>query len=292
MESTLDTWLNTFNLTGFIVGVLFGAALFLGGLADPDKIVGALRLKDLHALRTIVLFVLVGMLGTWILQLAGYAHGTPKPATMVTVVLGGGLLGVGFGMTGYCPGTGLACAAAGRFDALITVLGMFAGAAVFIWAYPDIIQPLEKLAAYDFGKITILEYFEVEGDNRVKYGLVPTVFVVGVVLLLLTRPRKQRPAAAYVPAPVESVLERPAEPQPRRVEIEPTSVSAQAAPETVSTPEPAPEESDLESSWLDEGEPEDEGREEEDEGPLRLELEPEEEEEPDSETPPDRDEKD
>lgn len=288
MESTLDTWLNTFNLTGFIVGVLFGAALFLGGLADPDKIVGTLRLKDLHALRTIILFVLVGMLGTWILQLANYAHGTPKAATMVTVVLGGGLLGVGFGMTGYCPGTGLACAAAGRFDALITVLGMFAGAAAFIWAYPDIIQPLEKLAAYDFGKITILEYFEVQDDSRVKFGLVPVVFVVGMVLLFLIRPRKQRPAAAYAPVPVESALERPAEPQPRQVEIEP-AVSGQAAPETVSTPEPASEESDLESSWL--GEPEHEGREDEDEGPLRLELEPEEE-EPESESPPDRDEKD
>jgi len=291
MESTLDTWLNTFNLTGFIVGVLFGAALFLGGLADPDKIVGTLRLKDLHALRTIILFVLVGMLGTWILQLAGYAHGTPKAATMVTVVLGGGLLGVGFGMTGYCPGTGLACAAAGRFDALITVLGMFAGAAAFIWAYPDIIQPLEKLAAYDFGKITILEYFEVQDDSRVKFGLVPVVFVVGMVLLFLIRPRKHRPAAAYAPAPVESVLERPAEPQPRQVEIEP-AVSGRAAPETVSTPEPASEESDLESSWLDEEESDDKGREEEDEGPLRLDLEPEDEEEPDSEAPPERDEKD
>ena len=90
---------------------------------------------------------------------------------------------------------------------------------------------------------------------------------------------------------LESVLERPAEPQPRQVEIEP-AVSGRAAPETVSTPEPASEESDLESSWLDEEESDDKGREEEDEGPLRLDLEPEDEEEPDSEAPPERDEKD
>jgi len=235
MDSTWQSLpvLNTFNMAGFVVGVLFGAALFLGGLADPDKIVGTLRLKDLHALRTIVVFVLVGMLGTWILQLTGYAHGTPKPATLVTVVLGGALLGVGFGMTGYCPGTGLACAVAGRFDALVTVLGMFAGAALFIWAYPEIIRPVEKLEAYDFGKVTILEYFGVQDDSRFRYGLVPAIFVIGAVLLYLTRPRKQRPAAAYAPA--REQIGRMRTP-PRHIEIEPrpTAVTSTAVePEAV-----------------------------------------------------------
>ena len=286
MESTLQSLsvLDTFDVAGFVVGALFGAALFLGGLADPDKIVGTLRLKDLHALRTIVLFVLVGMLGTWILQFTDYAHGTPKPATMVTVVLGGGLLGMGFGMTGYCPGTGLACAASGRLDALITVLGMFAGAAAFIWAYPDIIQPLEKLQAYDFGKITILEHFGVQDDTRLRYGLVPVVFVVGVVLLVLTRPRKQRPAAAYVPGRVEPVRERPMRSQ--QIEIEPTSPESRAAAET-SGPETAPTEASSETpesrpSWLREDQ-------DEDQGPLPLDLEPEDEPESDAQSEPDED---
>ena len=114
------------NLISLIIGALFGTALILAGLADPDKIIGTLRLKDFHALRTIAVFVLVGMLGTWILQLAGLAHLSIKPAAIAAVLIGGGLLGVGFGLTGYCPGTGLACVMAGRIDALITVLGMFA----------------------------------------------------------------------------------------------------------------------------------------------------------------------
>ena len=165
---------------GFIVGVLFGAGLFLGGLADPDKIIGTLRLKDFHALRTIVVFILVSMLGTWILELAGAAHFSVKPAAMVAVAIGGALLGIGFGLTGYCPGTGLACAASGRLDALVTVAGMFIGALVFILIYPSIVQPIDAIA--NFKKITLPE---ISGVAR-GFWVVPMV-VGGIAALVLTR---------------------------------------------------------------------------------------------------------
>ncbi len=171
-------------LLGLILGILFGAALYLGGLAEPDKIIGTLRLKDFHAMRTIAVFVLVGMLGTYLLQLAGYAHLSVKPATMITVSIGGALLGVGFGITGYCPGTGLACAAAGRLDALVTTLGMFAGAFVYILIYPSVIVPLEQ--TYNYGKATLPEIT----------GSWPAVWVLPIVLgggllLFATAPRKK-----------------------------------------------------------------------------------------------------
>lgn len=141
--------------TGLMIGAFFGAALFLGGLADPDKIIGTLRLKDLHAMRTIILFVVVGMIGVWALDLFGLANFSVKPTALISVLIGGALLGVGFGLTGYCPGTGLACAASGRTDAMITVLGMFVGAMVFIFIYPFVVEPIDVLANY--GKIMLPE---------------------------------------------------------------------------------------------------------------------------------------
>ena len=168
------------NVTGFLIGLLFGACLLLGGLADPDKIIGTLRLKDFHAMRTIAVFVLVGMLGTWILELTGAAHFSVKPAAMVAVAIGGALLGVGFGLTGYCPGTGLACAASGRLDALVTVAGMFLGALVFIVIYPGIVQPIDAIA--NFKKVTLPE---ITGIAR-GFWVVPIV-VGGVMALVLTR---------------------------------------------------------------------------------------------------------
>ena len=173
------------NITGFVIGLLFGAGLILAGLADPDKIIGTLRLKDFHALRTIAVFVLVGMLGTWILDLAGAAHLSVKPAAIAAVLIGGGLLGVGFGLTGYCPGTGLACVMAGRIDALITVLGMFAGALVFILIYPSIVMPIDAVANY--GKATIPQ---MTGIPAVAWVLV--LVVAGALALILSARRKTR----------------------------------------------------------------------------------------------------
>jgi uncharacterized membrane protein YedE/YeeE len=167
------------NILGFFIGGLFGAALFLSGLAEPDKIVGTLRLKDFHAMRTIAVFVLTGMLGTWFLEMGGVARFDVKPASMLTVAVGGALLGIGFGLTGYCPGTGLACAASGRLDALVTVIGMFFGALVFILIYPAIIKPLDEIANY--GKVMLPD---VTGISRGIWVL--AVVIVGTLVLFFT----------------------------------------------------------------------------------------------------------
>jgi uncharacterized membrane protein YedE/YeeE len=170
------------QISGLAIGIIFGAALVLAALADPDKIIGTLRLKDLHAMRTIIVFVLVGMFGTWILQSFGLAHLSIKPATILAVLLGGALLGIGFGMTGYCPGTGLACAASGRLDALVTVIGMFFGALVYILIHPAVAQPLEKIA--DYGKTTLPE---ITKTNAALWVL--PICLVGSLTLYMIRPK-------------------------------------------------------------------------------------------------------
>ena len=101
----------------------------------------------------------------------------------MAVLLGGALLGVGFGLTGYCPGTGLACTVTGRIDALITVLGMVLGALVFIWIYPSIVQPIDAIANH--GKAVLPDIT----------GIPRTVWVIvlvggGGLALVLTRPKK------------------------------------------------------------------------------------------------------
>lgn len=173
-------------LLGLGIGGMFGAALYLAGLAEPDKIIGTLRLKDFHAMRTIAVFVLVSMAGTWIMQLNGLGHLSIKPATLLTVLVGGALLGVGFGMTGYCPGTGLACAVAGRFDALVTAVGMLAGAIVFLLVYPHVVPAMEGVA--DYGKATLPE---ITGTDAI-WWVVPIV-AGGTLILWISSFAKKPP---------------------------------------------------------------------------------------------------
>ena len=166
------------------VGGVFGMALILAELADPDRIIGTLRLKDFHAMRTIAMFVLTSMVGVWVLSEAGMANLSIKPAVMIPVAIGGALLGLGFGMTGFCPGTGLACAASGRGDAWVSVLGMFLGALAFILLWPVIVPELSAL--YNYGKTTLPEF-----TDTPSWWWVGGSVGLGGLILFLTRPRRQ-----------------------------------------------------------------------------------------------------
>lgn len=175
----------TTQIAGLLIGSLFGASLILSGFADPDKIIGTLRLKDFHVMKTIIVFILVSMLGTWILGFADLANFSVKPAALLAVLAGGAILGVGFGLTGYCPGTGLACAASGRLDALVSVVGMLAGALVFILIYPALIGPLDALLNY--GKVTLPEITKV--PTGLWIGLLTVIFTMVLIALGLRNPK-------------------------------------------------------------------------------------------------------
>jgi len=165
---------------GIIIGAIFGASLVLTGLTDPDRIIGSLRLKDFHALRTVIVSVLVAMLGVWLLGLGGADHPDIKPAAILTVLIGGALVGIGLGLTGFSPTTGLACAASGRIDALVAVIGMFFGAHVYILTYPAIVPRLEKVLNY--GQVTLPQ---LTGTSQIIW--IAPVFAAGLVALVLTR---------------------------------------------------------------------------------------------------------
>lgn len=172
-------------IVGLIMGVIFGASLVLTGLTNPDKIIGALRLKDFYAIRTIAVFLLVGMFGTWILDLFGAANFSIKPMVILPVLIGGAFLGIGLGLTGFSPATGLASAASGRIDALITVIGMIFGAHVYILIYPSIVVPLERIL--NFGSLTLPQ---ITGASAASW-VVP-IFAAGSLVLFITRSREPR----------------------------------------------------------------------------------------------------
>ncbi len=168
-------------IVGLIMGAMFGASLVMAGLTDPDKIIGSLRLKDRDAIRTIIVFLLVGLLGTWLLQLRGGANLDIKPAAIVTVLIGGAIFGIGFGLAGFSPGTALASAASGRIDALSTIMGMLCGAHVYVLLYSRVAVPLEKIANY--GKVTLPE---ITGSSPGSW-VIP-ILATGAFSLLLIRP--------------------------------------------------------------------------------------------------------
>ncbi len=139
-----------------LVGGAFGFMLDRVGASDPGEIIGMLRLTHLRLMKTILLAIGVGAVLTFAGLLAGFVdpvHLSVKTAHL-GVVLGGLLLGAGFGMAGYCPGTGLAAAATGRIDACFFVVGGLVGAAGYmlthtLWAGAGVLAPIAG------GKVTL-----------------------------------------------------------------------------------------------------------------------------------------
>ena len=75
-------------------------------------------------------------------------------ASYFGVVLGGIILGVGWAISGYCPGTGIAAAASGRVDAMIFILGGLLGALVYMLVFDQLMDSTAMNSLFG-GKVTL-----------------------------------------------------------------------------------------------------------------------------------------
>ena len=104
------------------------------------------------------LTIAVGMIVVYTLSLvlpATQMHFDIKPAYVVGVLLGGLVFGVGFALSGYCPGTCVVGIGEGRKDAIVAILGGVVGALAFTLVYTTLIEPIVGIA--NLGKITLAD---------------------------------------------------------------------------------------------------------------------------------------
>ena len=134
---------NTRNALGLATGVLFGALLQRGGLADSRTIVGQLTGRDPRVAKTMATAVAVGALGHRWLQRRGLTTDEPKPLNPAGLVGGALLFGTGMALSGYCPGTAAAAAGSGRREGVWAMAGMLAAATAFVATYPRLKKSLE-----------------------------------------------------------------------------------------------------------------------------------------------------
>ena len=119
----------------FLGGLVFGIGLAHSQMARPEIVLAFLQLQDLG-----LVFVMGGasvVVGVtfWGLTLSGRT--APLTGTQFgrrlksldrNAVLGGGIFGIGWGLSGICPGAAYASIGIGNYIMLYGVLGMFIGA--------------------------------------------------------------------------------------------------------------------------------------------------------------------
>jgi uncharacterized membrane protein YedE/YeeE len=126
-------------ILAIVFGILFGFVLHRVGASNPQRIIDMLRLKDFHLMKAILLGIAVasGLL------FVGMAIGVIEPSHLSVktsywgVIIGGLILGLGWAIAAYCPGTGVAALGDGRKDAIFFVLGGLLGALIYMFVYAD-----------------------------------------------------------------------------------------------------------------------------------------------------------
>jgi hypothetical protein len=162
-------------LLAFAIGIGFGFFLERAGFGSARKLVSQFYLDDLAVFKVMFTAIVTAMLGVTYLAWIGWLDlGLVYlvPTYWIAQVVGGLLLGVGFVVGGYCPGTSVASVATGRVDGLVYALGILGGSLVFAEAFPML------KGLYEAGELGTRTLPEALG---VPYGVV----VFAVVLMAL-----------------------------------------------------------------------------------------------------------
>lgn len=167
-------------LLAVFLGGLFGVALQKVGATNPQNIINMLRLTDLHLMKAILLAIGASSLALFVGMALGWIDGghLSIKSSYVGVIVGGAILGAGWAIAGYCPGTGLAAMAEGRIDGFWFVVGGLVGALVFAVVYAAIAD--SGLFAALGGAVTLAR---TEGNPALVSG-VPGVVVAGVIAVV------------------------------------------------------------------------------------------------------------
>jgi len=132
-------WLNM--LTAFLIGTGFGFALEQGGFSSSRKLAGMFYGYDATVLKVFFTAAIVAMIGSQLMSYLGLLNLNQVYVNEFYVtasIVGGIIMGAGFIMGGFCPGTGLCAMSIGKIDAIVFVAGGLAGAFVFAETYPII----------------------------------------------------------------------------------------------------------------------------------------------------------
>jgi rhodanese-related sulfurtransferase len=173
---------NEFNLIiALIAGIGFGFVLEQAGFSSTKKLVGLFYGYDFTVLKVFFTAGVTAMIGVLLLGHWGLLDLSLiyiNPTFLWSALLGGAIMGVGFIIGGFCPGTGVCAAAIGKLDGMAFMFGTGLGVLAFAEGYPL------------FGKIYLAEAWggvlmnDVLGMSKIAFAFLLTA--VAVIAFYLT----------------------------------------------------------------------------------------------------------
>lgn len=122
-----------------LLGIGFGFILEQAGFSSTKKLVGLFYGYDFTVLRVFFTAGITAMAGVLLLGHYGLLDLDViyvNPSFVKSAILGGAIMGVGFIIGGFCPGTSVCALAIGKLDAFAFVFGSILGVFAFIEGFP------------------------------------------------------------------------------------------------------------------------------------------------------------
>ncbi len=123
-------------VVALIAGIIFGIGILISGMASPAKVLNFFDFTG--AWDPSLMFVMGGALLTTLLGyrlifkrgrplLSNHFHLPDRSDLDLRLIVGAAIFGIGWGITGFCPGGALPAVGTGRGDVLLFVAGIIGG---------------------------------------------------------------------------------------------------------------------------------------------------------------------
>lgn len=126
--------MNSRNIVMYIGGILFGFGLAYSGMTKPEIVISFLRLEDLGLILVMggaagITFIAINVIPKFLEKpiLGGVFKPRIRKLTWNTII-GAAIFGVGWGVSGMCPGSAVASLGTGNYFIIIGLASMFIGA--------------------------------------------------------------------------------------------------------------------------------------------------------------------
>lgn len=179
MEKTLNQRKAEKFIQAIIFGLIFGFLLQKGGVAKYNVLQGQLLLQDFTVVKVMLSAIVVAMIGILIFHKQGKIKLHIRPTKIGANVIGGLVFGVGFALSGYCPGTGAAALGQGDFLVIIFMLGMVTGSYLFAEASAFLKRTVQTWG--DKGKITLNMLLAM---NKAPFAVIFSIILISLLTIL------------------------------------------------------------------------------------------------------------
>jgi uncharacterized protein len=136
---SMPEWLEL--LIALLIGMGFGFALEQAGFSSSRKLAGMFYGYDTTVIKVFFTAAIVALVGSQFMSFFGLLNLNlvfVNEFYVTSAIVGGVIMGAGFIMGGFCPGTGLSAMSIGKIDAIVFFAGGLTGAFLFAETYPAI----------------------------------------------------------------------------------------------------------------------------------------------------------